>query len=532
MKSKLAIAVTLSGWLLLIAFLFYVNIEHGAQTVRYIFHPRSSHELLFHIVVLFAPLISTIMGFLVNERTKFFEAIKESEEKYHDFYENAPDGYHSIGPDGMILDVNVTWLRMLGYERDEVIGKIKLTDLLTDEVLETYQNTFNELKRKGSIENIEHNLKRKDGTLLPVLINATAVYDKKGDFLKTRSVFRDISVRKSYEKKLEHAAEEWRSTFDSMPYGVMLLDKEHNITRVNNYISRLTGLSYKDTIGQKCYEIIHHRDKPVESCRLLKPDDVRNTETLEVYNPELNKYFVEYISPIFDKEGLANTFVISLIDITESKEREKKLTESRDAFLNMLKDLDISFKELEKLYNSLILAFVNAIDAKSPWTKGHSERVTAYAISIAKEMGLKEKEIETLRIAALLHDIGKIGTYDVILDKPGKLTDEEFALIRMHPVRGEEILRPIGQLQSLLPIIRHHHERIDGKGYPDGLKGEEIPLLARIICIADSFDSMTSDRPYRPAPPKEYAISEINKCSGTQFYTQAAEAFLRVLSKS
>jgi len=101
----------------------------------------------------------------------------------------------------------------------------------------------------------------------------------------------------------------------------------------------------------------------------------------------------------------------------------------------------------------------------------------------------------------------------------------------MHPVRGEEILRPIGQLQNLLPIIRSHHERIDGKGYPDRLKGEEIPLLARIICVADSFDSMTSDRPYRPAPPKEYAISEINRCSGTQFDTQAAEAFLRVLSK-
>ncbi len=231
MKSKLAIAVTLSGWFLLIAFLFYVKVEHGDQTVRYIFHPRSSHELLFHVVVFLAPLISTIMGFLVNERTKFFEAIKESEEKYHDFYENAPDGYHSIGPDGMILDVNVTWLRMLGYERDEVIGKIKLTDLLTDEVLETYQNIFNELKRKGFIENIEYNLKRKDGTLLPVLINATAVYDKKGDFLKTRSVFRDISVRKSYEKMLEHASDEWRATFDSMPYGVMLLDKEYNIIR-------------------------------------------------------------------------------------------------------------------------------------------------------------------------------------------------------------------------------------------------------------------------------------------------------------
>jgi PAS domain S-box-containing protein/putative nucleotidyltransferase with HDIG domain len=532
MKSKLAIVVTLSGWFLLVAFLFYVKVEHGDQTVRYIFHPQSSHELLFHVVVFLAPLISSIMGFLVNERTKFFETIKESEEKYHDFYENAPDGYHSLGPDGTILDVNDTWLRMLGYESDEVIGKMKLSDLLTDEGLKIYQNTFNELKRKGFIENIEYALKRKDGTLLPVLINATAFYDKKGNFLKTRSVFRDISVRKSYEKKLEHAAEEWKITFDSMPYGIILLDKEHNIIRVNNYISALTGLSYKEIIGEKCYKVIFGKDESTERCPLPATSNIRGSETFEFHIPRFNKDFIGYVKPVAGKENLVDTFVLSLVDITEIKDKEKKLTKSRDAFINMLKDLDISFKELEKLYNSLIRAFVNAIDAKSPWTKGHSERVTDYAISIAKEMALKEKEIETLRIAALLHDIGKIGTYDVILDKPGKLTDEEFALIKMHPVRGEEILRPIGQLQSLLPIIRHHHERIDGKGYPDKLKGKEIPLLARIICVADSFDSMTSDRPYRPAPPKEYAISEINKCSGTQFDIQAAEAFLKVLSKS
>jgi HD-GYP domain-containing protein (c-di-GMP phosphodiesterase class II) len=146
-------------------------------------------------------------------------------------------------------------------------------------------------------------------------------------------------------------------------------------------------------------------------------------------------------------------------------------------------------------------------------------------------MRLKEKDIETLKISALLHDIGKIGTYDVVLDKPGKLTEAEFALIRMHPGKGEEILRPIKQFQHLLPIIRHHHERMDGRGYPDRLQGEEIPPLSRIITIADSYDSMTSDRPYRPAPPREYAISELQRCSGSQFEPQAVDAFLRVLKK-
>ncbi len=193
------------------------------------------------------------------------------------------------------------------------------------------------------------------------------------------------------------------------------------------------------------------------------------------------------------------------------------------------KELDERCLELKDLHNTLIHAFAKAIDAKSPWTNGHSERVSFWAITIAKEMDLDGEEIDALRIAALLHDIGKIGTYDVILDKPDRLTAEEFDLVKLHPAKGEEILRPIRQLQHILPIIRAHHEKMDGTGYPDGLKGEEIPLLAKILCAADTFDAMTADRPYRPAPGKEYAMAEFRRCSGTQFDPEVAEAFLRVL---
>ncbi len=243
-----------------------------------------------------------------------------------------------------------------------------------------------------------------------------------------------------------------------------------------------------------------------------------------------------YVTPIFDKEGLPQRYIISLVDITEIKDKENKLSKSHNAFFNMLKYLDFSYKELKKLYEGLIYSFINAIDAKSPWTKGHSVRVTNYALAIAKEMGLRDKDIETLRIAALLHDIGKIGTHDLILNKNGKLNEVETALVRTHPIKGEEILIPIRQLQisklqNIFPIIRSHHEGIDGKGYPDGLKGEEIPLCARILHVADSFDSMTSDRPYRKAPGKEYAISELKKYSGTQFDPKVVEAFLRTLTQ-
>ena len=187
------------------------------------------------------------------------------------------------------------------------------------------------------------------------------------------------------------------------------------------------------------------------------------------------------------------------------------------------------FSDLEDLVLGVVTALASAIDAKSPWTKGHSERVTEYAVDIAREMGMPVQEIEKLRLAGLLHDIGKIGTFDVILDKPGRLTDEEFELVKKHPDRGCEILSHINQFSDIIPIIRHHHERWDGSGYPSGLKGQEIPLMARILCVADSFDSMTADRPYRPSPGIEYAVEEFRRCSGTQFDKDVVTVFLKMI---
>ncbi|MBL7032478.1 MAG: GAF domain-containing protein [Nitrospira sp.] len=189
------------------------------------------------------------------------------------------------------------------------------------------------------------------------------------------------------------------------------------------------------------------------------------------------------------------------------------------------------YEDLEHLLVSTITSLAHTIDAKSPWTKGHSERVTGFAVEIAMEMGLNEKDIKHVKLCGILHDIGKIGTYDIVLDKPGKLTEEEFALVKKHPEKGAEIIAPIKQLREVLPGILHHHERYDGKGYPYGIKGNDIPLCASILSVADSFDSMTSDRPYRKSPGIDYAIAELKRCSGSQFDPQIVEVFLKVLKK-
>jgi len=188
-------------------------------------------------------------------------------------------------------------------------------------------------------------------------------------------------------------------------------------------------------------------------------------------------------------------------------------------------------KDLDDLFIGTIRSLSEAIDAKSKWTAGHSKRVTEIAVSIGKEMGLDEATLKRLELAGLLHDIGKIGTYEEILNKPGRLTPEEQAVMREHPGKGADILKHIKQLKDIIPGIRNHHEYYDGTGYPDGLKGTAIPLFARILSVADTVDAMAADRPYRKGRDASFITEELKRCSGTQFDPAMVEAFLKIEDK-
>jgi putative nucleotidyltransferase with HDIG domain len=187
------------------------------------------------------------------------------------------------------------------------------------------------------------------------------------------------------------------------------------------------------------------------------------------------------------------------------------------------------YEDLEASYLSAVRALANSIDAKDPYTRGHSERVARYSIEIGRVLGLGAEDIKTLHVGALLHDIGKISISESIINKDSKLTDSEYETMKTHPSRGAEIIEPAKFLREKVPLIKYHHERFDGKGYPSGLKGMNIPLMARIICVADSYDAMTSKRAYRDIMPREEARNELIRCSGTQFDPKMVNAFLEVL---
>lgn len=178
-----------------------------------------------------------------------------------------------------------------------------------------------------------------------------------------------------------------------------------------------------------------------------------------------------------------------------------------------------------------VLALAAAVDAKDPYTMGHSERVATYASELAAYMNADKAEVDQIARAGALHDVGKIGVPDAILKKPGRLDEEEFRIMQTHPVLGELIVRKVPQLEELLPGVRSHHERFDGEGYPDGLAGEEIPRMARFLAIADTFDAMTSDRPYRRGMDASIALKEIEEQAGRQFDPEMALAFVRMMRR-
>lgn len=188
--------------------------------------------------------------------------------------------------------------------------------------------------------------------------------------------------------------------------------------------------------------------------------------------------------------------------------------------------------ELKQTYIGVMTSLATAIDAKNHRTQYHSQQVTKYTRIISEELKLPQEEREIIGRAASLHDIGKIGTPDPILTKPGTLTDEEWAQIELHPTRGAEILSPLEFLSEVIPLIRHHHERYKGSGYPDGLRGEKISLGARIISIADAFEAMVSERPYRGALTKEDALLEIETGLGDQFDPQIGEIFISTVKNT
>jgi len=223
--------------------------------------------------------------------------------------------------------------------------------------------------------------------------------------------------------------------------------------------------------------------------------------------------------------------VLNKIGDEHFDDRDEKLFEAIAKQAAVAIDNARLYTDLSDLFKSSIRAVVNTVEAKDKYTRGHTERVTEYSVMIAKQLNLPPAEVRRIELSALLHDVGKIGIPDKILLKPGKLTKKEYEVVKEHPVRGVQIMQPIKQLRTVFDGIKYHHEWMNGNGYPEGLKGNKISLVARIITIGDAYDAMTSDRPYRKALSKKEAIRRLKKDSSTQFFPELVEVFIKCQKK-
>ncbi len=235
------------------------------------------------------------------------------------------------------------------------------------------------------------------------------------------------------------------------------------------------------------------------------------------------KNIISYEIKPFDMDRL----ILLIAQVAQRRRAEEDVLRQKTIVEEGTAKLQEAYQTLKKAHLESVKVLAEAIDAKDPYTRGHSDRVKTMSLRLARSLGLTEDKLEILEYGALLHDIGKIGINDGILQKSGSLTAEEFHLIQEHPLIGVKIVEGIEFFEDMIPMIRHHHERFDGYGYPDGLMGEAIPLGARIIAVSDAFDAMTSLRPHRPLMPLEDVLREMERGKGRQFDPKILEIFLR-----
>jgi putative nucleotidyltransferase with HDIG domain len=291
------------------------------------------------------------------------------------------------------------------------------------------------------------------------------------------------------------------------------------------------------------------KDEFVDKMRFKKGESISgwvmlSQEVMIRYDIENDSWFKEqnkgeyFVYSLISIPLLAKDRVIGVLNLSNKKSKQQFTVEEIAFLKGLTTEASIAlenanlYEQIQESYLKTITALAFALDARDSYTRQHSENVTKYAVAIAQELNLRPQEIDYVRRAGLLHDIGKIGIRDGVLLKPGKLNEEEYNDIKNHPAKGEAIVSALPFLKEEAKIIRHHHERYDGKGYPDGIVGEEIELKARILAVADSFDAMVENRVYRKALELPVAFEELRKNSGKQFDSAVADALIRVLGKN
>jgi PAS domain S-box-containing protein len=461
----------------------------------------------------------------ISERRNAVEALRESEKKYRNILENIDDGYFEVDVAGNLTFFNASLCRILGYSADELRGKNNRE--YTDDVnAKKIFKIFNEVYRTGKPEKaFDWELIRKDGSKCFVETAVSLITDSDNVKKGFRGIARDVTDRNRAEEALKDRERTLSTLISNLPGFVYRCanDRDWTMIFISDGCRKVTGYEPNDFIGNNTlsYNDIVHPDSRET---LWKKWQVQ----LAIKEPFVDEY------PIINKDGKIHwvwergvgvysengelLFLEGFItDITERKRSGDELSNS--------------FKLLRAALGGTIQALAVAVETRDPYTAGHQKNVADLSRAIANEMRLDNNLIDGIRMAAAIHDLGKMGIPAEILSKPSRLSEVEFKLIKTHSQAGYDILKDIEFPWPIAQIVLQHHERLDGSGYPNGLKGNEILPEARIIAVADVVDAIAANRPYRPAHGIEKAFDEITKNKGVLYDPEVVEACLRLFKE-
>jgi PAS domain S-box-containing protein/putative nucleotidyltransferase with HDIG domain len=457
----------------------------------------------------------------VTERKQAEDALREKEETIRAFVETSKDWIWSIDLKGIHTYSNPAVENILGYTLDELIGKSSLK-LMHDEDRETIQAKLPQwIKEKRGWANLVLKWRHKDGRWRWLESNAVPIFDRTGKLIGFRGVDRDISERKQAEEALRESERKLRLVTDQVTDVIWSMDLEGNFTFVTPSVERMIGYTVEEMLSLNFSQIVTPESHTMAMDLISKRIKVKKREPIILEMQQVckdgSKEWCE-ITAIFATDDNRPSGIIGVTrDISERKRSEEKLQKSYDK----LRDTMIA----------TVNTLASTVEMRDPYTAGHQRRVTILACAMAEEMGLTEEQFDGLRMAGLVHDIGKFSVPVEILNKPGRISETEFNIIKYHSQAGYNILKEIEFPWPVAQIVLQHHERLDGSGYPQGLKNGGIMLEAKILAVADVVEAMASHRPYRPALGIDTALEEIAKNQGILYDPEIVDICKRLFIK-
>jgi PAS domain S-box-containing protein/putative nucleotidyltransferase with HDIG domain len=449
----------------------------------------------------------------ITERKEAEKALLESEKKYRSIFENAVEGMFQSTPDGQLITANPAMARIFGYATpEEMINQVHNIGL------QLYSNekdrrTFQQLlKEHGIAGGFEAPFYRQDGTVLWGTLNVRAVKDSDDNVFYYEGTLEDITPRKEAEEELKKSEEKYRNIFENAVMGIYQATPSGQYLSANPVLSRIHGYNSPEEMIESVADITQLYVDPsrrAELKRIINEQGFVKGFEIIMRRKDGSLHWVSNTSrAVRDEHGTILYYEGTIEDITSRKSAEE------------------SVKQLKQTLLGTLHALSQSIEIREPGITGHHKRVSNLGSAIARAMGLADDMAESIRIAGLVHDIGNMSVPSEILSKPGRLSEMEYNFVKLHPRSGYDILKETGLPYPVAEIVLQHHERMNGSGYPQGLKGKEMLLEARILAVADVVEAMVSPRPYRPARGIDAALDEIRKNKGTLYDAQVVDACL------